>query len=287
MRTLYIIGNGFDLWHGLPTSYRHFYLFAQNILDELEEYYIFNPGSDIPWYDFENVLGTFNADGFYDYHNEIDISAEDFRPSFVFSLEDELAEASERHVETIKDAFIAWIDQIDETQATKKMQFNENAFFINFNYTSTLQSVYHIEDKDVLHIHGCAKKHQDLIFGHGEEITSTPEVDENGDSNRTMFSDAESAAKYPLYAFKKPVNEIIKTLPAHFEILRDVTEVIIIGHSLNKIDLPYFARISERVTSAKWNIACYTESDMTKHTQALISCGVSQDKINVISYDDL
>ncbi|MCF5904934.1 MULTISPECIES: bacteriophage abortive infection AbiH family protein [Aeromonas] len=287
MKTLYIIGNGFDLWHGLPTSYRQFYDFAQDILDEVEEHYIFNPSRDIPWYDFENALGTFNADGFFDYHNEIDVTAEDFRSSFAFALEDELVEASERHVTTIKDAFIEWIDQIDETQATIKMKFNDNAIFINFNYTSTLQAVYDIEDKDILHIHGCAKKYDELIFGHGEEITSNPEIDENGDSNRTMFSDAESAAKYPLYAFKKPVDEIIKNMTNYFEQLGDVTEIVIIGHSLNKIDLPYFCRISEKATGAKWNVACYTESDKTYYLQALINCGISQDKINTLSYNDL
>lgn len=202
MSKLYIIGNGFDLWHNLPTSYREFYEFAKDILDELEEYYLFDPDVDVPWYDFENTLGTFDADGFFDLHNEIDVQAEDFRPSFVYGLEDELAQETERHVAVIRDAFIDWVYQIDESQATKNMQFNDNAIFINFNYTSTLQVVYGIEDKNILHIHGCANKHHDLIFGHGKDIISIPEVDENGDSNRTMFSDAESAAAHPLHALK-------------------------------------------------------------------------------------
>lgn len=32
--------------------------------------------------------------------------------------------------------------------------------------------------------------------------------DDNGDSNRTMFSDAEGAAKNPFYALQKPVSEV-------------------------------------------------------------------------------
>jgi hypothetical protein len=40
MTTLYIIGNGFDLWHGLPTGYGDFYEHAKEALDEMEAYYV-------------------------------------------------------------------------------------------------------------------------------------------------------------------------------------------------------------------------------------------------------
>lgn len=287
LKTLYIIGNGFDLWHGLPTSYCKFYEFAKDTLDELEEHYLFNPNGDIPWYDFENTLGAFDWKGFYDYHNEIDVQADDFRPSFVYGLEDALTQETDRHVSTVKESFIDWINQIDEAQATRKMQFNDNATFINFNYTSTLQVVYGIEDNDVLHIHGCAKKPHELIFGHGEEIIITPEIDENGDSNRTMFSDAESAAKYPLHAFKKPVNEIIESMSDYFEQLRDVAEIVVIGHSLNKIDLPYFGQIAKRAIDAQWKVSFYTEKEKSNNIQALICCGVRQEQMKLCSYEEL
>ena len=59
MTNLYIIGNGFDLWHGLPTSYREFYEFAQDTLDELGNYYLFDLSVHEPWHDFENALAAF------------------------------------------------------------------------------------------------------------------------------------------------------------------------------------------------------------------------------------
>ncbi|ALZ80102.1 hypothetical protein G9455_11575 [Aeromonas hydrophila] len=287
MNTLYVIGNGFDLWHGLPTSYRQFYEFAKDTLDELVEHYSFDPDVDVPWNDFENALGTFDADGFFDLHNEIDAQAEDFRPSFVYGLEDELAQETERHVAIIRDAFIDWVYQIDESQATKKMQFNDNAIFINFNYTSTLQVVYGIEDKNILHIHGCANKHNDLIFGHGKNIVSIPEVDENGDSNRTMFSDAESAAAYPLHAFKKPVDEILEKRNDYFNSLNDVTTIVVIGHSLNEIDLPYFRRIFDSAKDALWKVSYYSENEKESHIKALMSCGVSQENLVLCLYEEL
>lgn len=58
MTKLYIIGNGFDLWHKLPTSYDLFYDFAKDTLDELESYFYIDTTQGGPWSDFENCLGT-------------------------------------------------------------------------------------------------------------------------------------------------------------------------------------------------------------------------------------
>lgn len=287
MNTLYVIGNGFDLWHGLPTSYRHFYEFAQDILDELEEHYKFNPNGDIPWYDFENALGTFNSNGFYDYYNEIDVQAEDFRPSFVFGLEDELAQETERHVTTIKEAFIEWVDQIDEQKAVPLMRFNDGSVFINFNYTSTLQIVYGIEDNKIFHIHGRHATNDDLIFGHNKKIVVVPEIDENGDSNRTMFSDAEGAAEYPLHAFRKPVYEILKKGNDYFNALNGIATVVVIGHSLNKIDLPYFRRIADSTEGARWKVSYYSIDEKERYIRALMNCGVSKEQIVLYPYAEL
>lgn len=60
-----------------------------------------------------------------------------------------------------------------------------------------------------MHIHGRSSTFDELIYGHGEAIEDVPELDENGESNRTMFSDAESAAKYPFQALQKPVFETL------------------------------------------------------------------------------
>ena len=58
MTKLYIIGNGFDLWQGLPTSYDLFYEYAKETLDELESYFHIDTAQSGPWYDFENSLGV-------------------------------------------------------------------------------------------------------------------------------------------------------------------------------------------------------------------------------------
>ncbi|HHC6646035.1 TPA: bacteriophage abortive infection AbiH family protein [Vibrio parahaemolyticus] len=287
MTNLYIIGNGFDLWHGLPTSYREFYEFAQETLDELGNYYLFDLSVHEPWHDFENALGAFDADGFFDFHNEVDITSDDFRPSFIYGLEDEITEQTDIHVSSVRETFTGWVNQLDVSAAEQKMTFPEDSQFITFNYTSTLQAVYGIEDNHVFHIHGRAETHDELIFGHGETIVEPAEFDEDGESTRDMFSDAQSGARYPLYALKKPLADVIEQHEWYFEQLSNIEEVVIIGHSLNTIEQPYFARIAQSVPEATWKVCCYSEDQEEIFTQSLIECGVNRDKIETIAYSDL
>jgi hypothetical protein len=287
MATLYIIGNGFDLWHQLPTSYSSFYDFAKVTLDEIETYYSFGINQTDPWHDFENALGCFNWEHFYDAHNNIDVNADDFRPSFVYGLEDDLCEQADQHVEAVRECFREWIAEIDISAAKRRMVFPNNARFITFNYTSTLQSSYGITGANILHIHGQAEAFDELIFGHGEKREEEPELDENGDSNRTIFSDAEGAAMHPFYALQKPVKNVLDSHRNFFSTLQDVSEIIVIGHSLNKIDLPYFLRISELTPSAKWTVCLHNPEEKIHRMQVLIECGVSLENINFCSYTDL
>jgi hypothetical protein len=288
LNTLYILGNGFDLWHGLPTRYSDFYVFASTTLDELENYYSFDLHDHEPWHDFEKALGSFDSENFFDHYNEVDISSDHFRPKDLYGLEDELAEQTEIHVSTVKEEFINWVDQIDVSKAKhQKMIFSENSQFITFNYTSTLQSVYGIEDFRVFHIHGRAKANDELFFGHGENVTDPPDFDEHGESTFDMFSDSKRASRQTLYAFKKPVDYILEKNKSYFNQINNIDEVVIIGHSLSTIDQPYFRHIENCLVDARWKVYCYEKEDKKNHTQSLADCGVSKDRIEVIECADL
>lgn len=287
MITLYVVGNGFDLWHGLPTSYNHFYDFAQKVLDEISDYYQLDFSTSQPWCDFENSLGKFNWEAFYNENNHIDPNDEDFRPSFVFSLEDDLSNQTDLHVEAVRECFQNWIEDIDISEATGQLAISKNSLFLCFNYTSTLEYIYSIDVDRILYIHGNAESSAELIFGHGEMIVEEPEFDERGESNRTMFSDVERAAKYPLYAFKKPVDDILEKNKFFFNSLSMLEEIIVIGHSLNKIDLPYIKKIARVALNAKWKVCLYHSRDETEYKEKLISCGVPLGKINFCVYADL
>ena len=216
---------------------------------------------------------------FYEAHDNTDVTAENFRPSEAFGLEDDLTEQADNLVETIRECFHSWIEGIDISVAVRKMDIAPDDRFLTFNYTSTLQSVYGIDDDKVFHVHGKLNRFDELIFGHGETMEELPELDENGDSNRTMFSDAESAAKYPFYKLQKPVNEVIERNDDYFELQNGVTDIIVIGHSFNEIDLPYFRKIAESTMESKWRVCCFRAADEVQHVQQLLKCGIRAEDI--------
>jgi len=97
-KKLYIIGNGFDCFHDLPTEYVHFHRFLKKNFPDLEEqlnqYFDFKVNKDKLWSDFETDLGTFNFDMFYNETNSKYIATndiyafvtDDIDDSFVFKL---------------------------------------------------------------------------------------------------------------------------------------------------------------------------------------------------------
>lgn len=288
MSELWVIGNGFDLWHGLPTSYSNFYQFAKTALDELEAYYVPGPENSGPWSDFENSLATFRCSEFYDAHDHIDIDSDNFRPSFVYGLEDDLSEQAELLVEAIRENFREWIEGIDISRAVgHRLTIPDDALFISFNYTSTLEQIYGIAAERILYLHGNAKNYDDLIFGHGQSMKEEPELDENGDSNRTMFSDAEGAAKYPFYALQKPVYDVLDKNRGFFDTLEHITKITVFGHSLNFIDLPYFRKLAVSAPNAHWSIICHADSEKEHHLKKLVSCEVPRDRVRVFSCANL
>ena len=63
MTTLVIVGNGFDIQNGLPTSYGHFnYQYS----DRLDGHFIYFPefSNDYKWSNFEENLGLFDEVNF-------------------------------------------------------------------------------------------------------------------------------------------------------------------------------------------------------------------------------
>lgn len=285
-KTLYIIGNGFDLWHKLPTGYSDFSVFAGRFLTEIEHYYSSNLREESPWHDFENTLGNFDSSIFLDDYNEIDVTADDFKPSLLYGLEDEMTEQTDAHVNSIREKFVEWIQQIDVNDAEAKINFPENSLFISFNYTSTLQSVYGIDDHRILHIHGNVENNDELIFGHGKEIHDVPDEDENGESTRDMFSDARGNARYPLHALKKPVEEVLARHSNYFEQLScDIETVVVIGHSLNAIDHPYFKRINAVLPDVTWQVIYYSVNESAEFVESLVACGVNPAHISCSGYE--
>lgn len=288
METLYIFGNGIDLHHGLPTSYADFnrFVLSNNIelSDSIEEHFAMNVNDHFLWSNFEEDLGSFDWELFYSNHNNIDINNDNFRPSDAYGLEDKLVAGAEEIKQIICNTFEEWIESIDISQARKKLQFLKNSRYISFNYTLLLEEIYNIPHYRVLHIHGdISGISEELVFGHNKTMDQTPELDESGDSNRTFFTDSESAAKAPFHSFYKPVVEIISSNINTFESLKNFKDIYVLGHSLNQIDVPYFREIHNRSKKAKWNVTFYQDNEKESHLYTLLQMGIPLESINMFT----
>jgi len=103
-----------------------------------------------------------------------------------------------------------------------------------------------------------------------------------------MFTDAENAAKYPFHAFRKPVEQIVENNDQWFSALKGcIDRVVVIGHSLNGIDLPYFKKINDFVADVPWIVTYHKEEECKRHMKSLSSIGFDMGGVTLCQHDDL
>jgi hypothetical protein len=95
-------------------------------------------------------------------------------------------------------------------------------------------------------------------------------------------TDSEAAATYPLFAFQKKTAEVLEEHRQFFESLVNLSRVIVIGHSLAGVDLPYFRDVTNRNQDCTWTVWYHRQPERERLKQQLTSCGVNVDKIEMI-----
>lgn len=236
MTTIVILGNGFDIWHSLPTSYWHFYDQYGSSLEDHTHYFDDFCAIDREWANFEESLGSFDQDSFHDnvaWQPSLDELADN--PSSLYGFHDEITIKKDELVDDITNAFKEWISSVDVNSATKLIGIPASFRFINFNYTTTLQDVYDIPEHNILHIHG--KVRRNIIFGHGRQKNS---FESHEESDQPWFEESQRDAASVSNVFHKPVDEILERHKPQILKYGDVTDIVVIGHSINDIDIPYF-----------------------------------------------
>ena len=183
MKHLYIIGNGFDIFTGIKSSYADFKKWLQRkypfIYENLCDTYEIEGEW---WNDFEINLGKLDIFSYIDkfiHKNCMDeLSAKDERdyeteelnipPSF--RVENPCADRLDGLLDILQYCFEKWAYEILDTLDVPTLTYLEkqDSLFINFNYTDTLQLLYKIPEDRVFHIHGRASKHEHLVIGHNQ-----------------------------------------------------------------------------------------------------------------------
>ena len=159
-----IVGNGFDVNHGIPSSYAHFKTWLSNndkeLFDFLERY--IDVAGDW-WNDFERSLSEIDIPKLI---RETPLEDKPVNPRIPPSFSHPACWRLDSVRDAISLKFTEWVKTLDGVEINKKIDLPEACLYISFNYTDTLEILYGIED--VLHIHGDVGKNDILIIGHGD-----------------------------------------------------------------------------------------------------------------------
>ena len=264
---LFIIGNGFDLAHNLPTRFDPDF---KNIALKHEEnnfWEIYRSDVDI-WSDFENSLGhpDFNSleEVFYSHEPDYLSDRESDRDDIICQVEVngnlqetlyEFADNAEASLNYIQSK--AFFEHILDT----------DGYYIKFNYTHTLEDIYNISRKNILHIHGeVGKNNLKLGYPKGNftpekysydvrrkgrgpyiEIAIDDYIDEIEDYYiRTAYKELLDKCK----SFYKQVRiDLLEDFLNHNQC--KIEEIVVYGHSC-AIDFEYFSYLNIRYSNAYW-----------------------------------
>lgn len=308
---LFIIGNGFDLHHNMPTGYNDYKKFLNNshpdAIKSFESFgYIAGYGSkDNLWSDLEKAL-TLDAEYLIDdfvnnYHPDLSSDSD-----YTFDeMRVELENATQFIYNFTGLYFLEWIKSVNpfEYYVDKNLHFDPDDLFITFNYTATLESLYQIPSENILHIHG--KISDELSFkiigGTSYHPAKTIEEAEIFDpilispiNNHSVHHEIQfgstlndpraiekrlqskySNDDYYGASISQGIGEIVKycsasykDLNANYPILKEfisnnpITEVVIMGHSFDEIDEPYYSEVLiPKFKDIKWTFYIYGELD--------------------------
>lgn len=284
---IYLIGNGFDLHHNLNTKYSNFKEFLikkdKTLVSQIDKIFHekgYNSDEIEYWYTLEEMLEAISfldedelfQDAFDNSEMDMDRASYWHDPKY---NADKKAEELLVPLE-MKKYFDEWINSIDliETKKDVEVKLPKESYYLNFNYTSTLQRVYEIPNEHVLHIHGRAGNK--FILGHNGDKNLpykgdlwNPYEDTDGETSsdediRTVEV-KESINKTYLKLFKKYYKNsanIIKNNLGWFEMFKEATEVVIMGWSIGKEDAVYLREISKLVPlTCKFTIYYYKSKD--------------------------
>lgn len=259
---LYIIGNGFDIAHKMPTGYGDFrqWLIDNNRIDVIQELQSAYPkkinDKYLLWSEFEKALGEYDLETVINWSMESLCLTECYvggqtiyAPDFILNT---------RLPDIINDVFSRWISSVPI--ATTKADYNivQDALYLSFNYTDTLEQLYQVPESNVMHIHGRASKGEKLIVGHNRMINPAEYRDDKLDFRE---NNERMQRLTDMNKLCKPVDDIIERNENFFKKLSGITDIHVIGHSCEKLDYPYFKKTMDSVSEdVKWLFCPYKEN---------------------------
>ncbi|SHM40102.1 Bacteriophage abortive infection AbiH [Anaerosporobacter mobilis DSM 15930] len=297
MKKLFVIGNGFDLSHGLDTSYEDFHKYLVKTYPNAEDidyaptYIMDGKGNDVVsnvneevgfiehiltnvegsnWCNLEEAVGNIE---FENYIMDFDEDEEDDDYEWDESYFNEgCALELINPILAIPKYFSRWISTIEIVKAKRKKDFFDlvnsgDILVLSFNYTKTIEKIYGIDD--VCHIHGV--QGGQLLFGHGYDYNYF------SDDNYGLMAGTEESFQHMHDALKKNTAGAINSNQDFFNVLDDsVNEIYSYGFSFAKVDEIYIKEICNKIDTCKvtWFLNDYDSKEKRdEYEDKLCQCG--------------
>lgn len=300
--SLFIIGNGFDLMHGVPSSYYSFRdsMGRNNELRNTLELYI--KKEDL-WADFEEslahlddeaMLGTVN-----DWMDTFDVKDQfddDFSAADFFMAAETAMAPAQTIMRELSKRFKKWVGTLKPSNCKKPLEgiLAKESTFINFNYTEFLETIYGIPRKNVWYIHGGRREKKELILGHAPGAELKTEINTQGRSierlrmkDQTSY-DLHETAGYHLGSYyestTKKSGDVIKANKDKFLVLSQIENVVVIGHSLSPVDYPYFQEIiknNRNATSMQWHVSWHSPDDLKRLYEFVSNLNITSSNVKI------
>lgn len=260
--TLIIIGNGFDRAHGIESGYWHFREWLckegnKRLVDLMDIF--FGNQRDV-WSGIEQALGEYDEEAILDYcrpDEEFDL---DHSLSASARVEDSPMAIFQPVLDEFKEAFHAWVDSIDITGVEKQYSLDPDCRYLTFNYTDTLESEYGIPESQITHIHGSRLRKEDYIVGHCNHRDPMDAWNEDG----IIFE--QQAHENIITWMNDLTKDYAGNIASHrsfFNGLSDIKQIITYGHSMAKVDWPYFEEIIKIIgVDVPWRVSCFSADDV-------------------------
>ena len=290
-KTLIIIGNGFDLHHGLPTQYRHFKAYVNSNDTEvyrwMEDYV---PAGD-EWADLESALAHLDTDNIVNdlEHFMGSYADEDWSDAGHHDFQYEVDRVAAGLSQTLQFLFTQWVRTIKISEAStapyRLANLDTTATFLTFNYTSTLSKIYDVPAEQILHIHGEASDPEsELVLGHGwspEERTSLFNAVDNEDSDHRVMEAMSTLDDYFSNTFK-PSHRIIDRNTVFFDGIGAIERIVVLGHSLADVDAAYFLAVVAALQgrNISWTVAVRGLEENREKKDRLNAFGVPDQQIH-------
>lgn len=295
---LYIIGNGFDLYHKIRSSYGDFGSYVKgassSLHDTFENYFPFEGN----WSSLEETLAHLDVDLIIDEASDFLVSygAEDWSDAYHHDYQYEVARIVELLSTELKGEFTNWIRGLEIPDAQScgvpLIPLDATALYLNFNYTNTLQSLYGISEHQVLHIHNSAADTvPDLILGHAYSPADIQSLNHGANLEDQDVRVTEANRILDEYFSKtyKPTTQVLRRHKGFFAGLAGVSEIYVVGHSLSEVDGPYIREIVNctECTHPKWVVTYYESDSIPALKESLLGAGVMDSAVKFVQIAQL